>query len=245
MSATATPKAEERVDLALEGMTCAACAGRIERKLNKLDGVDASVNYATEQAAVRFDSSRVAVADLIGAVEGAGYHARLAAEAGDGDDRSRSLRSAPDRRRGPDSASRRAVDDPAAAIRRLGVARARACHTGRVLGRLRLPSSCTHERAVPRRDDGHAHLHRHSCGVGLVGRGACRRGRRGHVLRGGGGDHDADLARPLLRGSREAALGRRDPRTPRDRRQGSPSSAGRHGGLGPDRRGRRRRSHGR
>ncbi len=92
MSATATPEAEERVDLALEGMTCAACAGRIERKLNKLDGVDASVNYATEQAAVRFDSSRVAVADLIGAVEGAGYHARLAAEAGDGDDRSRSLR---------------------------------------------------------------------------------------------------------------------------------------------------------
>ena len=89
---TATPEAEERVDLALEGMTCAACAGRIERKLNKLDGVDASVNYATEQAAVRFDSSRVAVADLIGAVEGAGYHARLAAEAGDGDDRSRSLR---------------------------------------------------------------------------------------------------------------------------------------------------------
>ena len=92
MSATATPEAEERVDLALEGMTCAACAARIERKLNKLDGVDASVNYATEQAAVRFDSSRVAVADLIGAVEGAGYHARLAAEAGDGDDRSRSLR---------------------------------------------------------------------------------------------------------------------------------------------------------
>ena len=41
--------------LALEGMTCAACANRIERKLNKLDGVDASVNYATEQAAVRFD----------------------------------------------------------------------------------------------------------------------------------------------------------------------------------------------
>ena len=92
MNATATPEAEERVDLALEGMTCAACAGRIERKLNKLEGVDAAVNYATEQAAVRYDSTRVAVADLIGAVEGAGYHARLAADAGDGDDRSRSLR---------------------------------------------------------------------------------------------------------------------------------------------------------
>ena len=92
MSATATPEVEERVDLALEGMTCAACAGRIERKLNKLDGVDASVNYATEQAAVRFDSRRVAVADLIGAVEGAGYRARLAADARDGADRSRLLR---------------------------------------------------------------------------------------------------------------------------------------------------------
>ena len=70
-----------RVDLALEGMTCAACANRIERKLNKLDGVDASVNYATEQAAVRFDPERVTVADLLGAVESAGYHAAPAAEA--------------------------------------------------------------------------------------------------------------------------------------------------------------------
>ena len=55
MTATATPEAEARVELALEGMTCAACATRIERKLNKLEGVDAAVNYATEQAAVRFD----------------------------------------------------------------------------------------------------------------------------------------------------------------------------------------------
>ena len=92
MSATAAPEAEARVDLALEGMTCAACAGRIERKLNKLEGVDAAVNYATEQAAIRYDSTRVAVADLIGAVEAAGYHARLAAEAGSAEDRSRALR---------------------------------------------------------------------------------------------------------------------------------------------------------
>ena len=92
MSATVTPEVEERVDLALEGMTCAACAGRIERKLNKLEGVDAAVNYATERAAVRFDPTRVAVADLIGAVESAGYQARLAAEAGDADDRASALR---------------------------------------------------------------------------------------------------------------------------------------------------------
>ena len=84
---TTTVEPEARVELALEGMTCAACANRIERKLNKLDGVEASVNYATEQAAVRYAADRVAVADLIGAVEAAGYHARLAAEAGEAEDR--------------------------------------------------------------------------------------------------------------------------------------------------------------
>jgi P-type Cu+ transporter len=89
---TTTVEPEARVQLALEGMTCAACANRIERKLNKLDGVEASVNYATEQAAVRYDPGRVVVADLIGAVEGAGYHARLPAEAGEAEDRAGALR---------------------------------------------------------------------------------------------------------------------------------------------------------
>ena len=92
MTATATPEAETRVELALEGMTCAACATRIERKLNKLDGVEATVNYATEHAAVRYDASHVAVADLIDAVEAAGYHARLAAESGEAEDRTGTLR---------------------------------------------------------------------------------------------------------------------------------------------------------
>jgi len=92
VTATATPEAETRVELALEGMTCAACATRIERKLNKLDGVEAAVNYATEHAAVRYDASHVAVADLIDAVEAAGYHARLAAESGEAEDRTGTLR---------------------------------------------------------------------------------------------------------------------------------------------------------
>jgi Cu+-exporting ATPase len=91
VSATATPDTQ-RVDLALDGMTCAACATRIERKLNKLEGVDASVNFATEQAAVRFDPGRVAVDELIGAVEAAGYHAKLASEADDAVDRSGAIR---------------------------------------------------------------------------------------------------------------------------------------------------------
>ena len=63
-------------------MTCAACAARIDKALNKLDGVEASVNYATEQAAVRYDDRAVAVDDLVQAVEGAGYHASLDAERG-------------------------------------------------------------------------------------------------------------------------------------------------------------------
>ena len=89
---TQTQSPEARVELALEGMTCAACATRIERKLNKLEGVEASVNYATEQAAVRYDSDRVAIADLVGAVESAGYHARTSADAGPAEDRAHALR---------------------------------------------------------------------------------------------------------------------------------------------------------
>ncbi|GAA1347361.1 heavy metal translocating P-type ATPase [Saccharothrix algeriensis] len=63
-----------RVELAITGMTCASCANRIERKLNKLDGVTASVNYATEKASVEF-APGTAVADLVSAVEAAGYAA--------------------------------------------------------------------------------------------------------------------------------------------------------------------------
>jgi len=84
-------EAPARIDLALEGMTCASCAARIERKLNKLDGVEATVNYATEKAAVSYDPSEVAVADLIGAVEAAGYRARSAAEVQEEEGRARSL----------------------------------------------------------------------------------------------------------------------------------------------------------
>src|SRR5436305_9457848 len=76
----AAPEATEREQtmLALEGMTCAACASRIERALNKLDGVEATVNFATETAAVNFDPRRVAQEQLIGAVEKTGYAAHTA-----------------------------------------------------------------------------------------------------------------------------------------------------------------------
>ena len=74
---TATER-ERRVRLQIEGMTCASCAARIEKKLSRLEGIDAcSVNFATEEASVAFDPERVRVEDLIGAVEAAGYHAAL------------------------------------------------------------------------------------------------------------------------------------------------------------------------
>jgi P-type Cu+ transporter len=71
---TATP---DRIELAVEGMTCASCAARIERRLNKLDGVTASVNYATERAAVEFDPAHVSPQALLEAVQDVGYSARL------------------------------------------------------------------------------------------------------------------------------------------------------------------------
>ncbi|MGI6796023.1 heavy metal translocating P-type ATPase [Gordonia sihwensis] len=66
--------ADRELDLELIGMTCASCANRIERKLNKLDGVTATVNYATEQAHVEYDGD-VTSDDLIEAVRAAGYDA--------------------------------------------------------------------------------------------------------------------------------------------------------------------------
>ena len=69
--------ATEHVELPITGMTCASCANRIERKLNTLDGVTATVNYATEKARVRFDPGTVAAEQLVGAVEAAGYSATL------------------------------------------------------------------------------------------------------------------------------------------------------------------------
>jgi len=62
------------VELAITGMTCASCANRIERRLNGLDGVTATVNFATERAKVSFPET-VSTADLLATVEAAGYAA--------------------------------------------------------------------------------------------------------------------------------------------------------------------------
>ncbi|MBX6371047.1 MAG: copper-translocating P-type ATPase [Acidothermus sp.] len=65
-----------RIELAVGGMTCASCAARIEKKLNRLDGVEATVNFATETATVDYDPATVDAADIVAAVEEVGYTAR-------------------------------------------------------------------------------------------------------------------------------------------------------------------------
>ncbi len=82
MSTTTDPAARS-IELEIGGMTCAACAMRIEKKLNRLDGVEATVNYATEKARVITDGA-VDADDLIATVEATGYQASLPAAAADG-----------------------------------------------------------------------------------------------------------------------------------------------------------------
>jgi P-type Cu+ transporter len=102
---TTTAGEPTRVELAIGGMTCASCAARVERKLNRVDGVEATVNYATEKARVTVHGGDVAVADLIETVEKAGYTASLPAPvvqapaAGEGPDAAEPDELAPLRRR--------------------------------------------------------------------------------------------------------------------------------------------------
>ena len=72
--ATTVPDTAE-VELAIGGMTCASCAARIEKKLNRMEGVTATVNYATEKARVSY-GGETTVRDLIATVEATGYTAQ-------------------------------------------------------------------------------------------------------------------------------------------------------------------------
>jgi len=75
MTQTHPPVDLLKVDLGVTGMTCTSCSGRVERKLNKLDGVEATVNYATESATISYDPGKVDPDKLIDTVRGAGYDA--------------------------------------------------------------------------------------------------------------------------------------------------------------------------
>ncbi|MCV7223584.1 heavy metal translocating P-type ATPase [Mycolicibacterium elephantis] len=84
------------IELSIDGMTCASCANRIERKLNKIDGVTATVNFATEKARVTYGDD-VTPEELVGTVEKAGYQAHLPTH---------------------DTSAEPAEDEPAASLRR-------------------------------------------------------------------------------------------------------------------------------
>ena len=84
MSETST-RESGLIELAISGMSCGSCAARIERRLNQLDGVAASVNYATERAYIASTGDRD-VDELIGVIRSTGYTAKLARPAGSPDD---------------------------------------------------------------------------------------------------------------------------------------------------------------
>ena len=71
--------ATEICTLDIGGMTCASCAAKIEKRLNAIDGVAATVNYATGTATVAYDPAQVAPDALVATVEATGYTAELPA----------------------------------------------------------------------------------------------------------------------------------------------------------------------
>lgn len=68
------------VELEVDGMSCAACAARIESRLNRIDGVEASVSYASERASVRYAPPQLDVGQLIETIRDSGYDAHMAEE---------------------------------------------------------------------------------------------------------------------------------------------------------------------
>src|SRR5436190_6577683 len=95
------PIEDAELSLNIGGMTCASCVARVERSLKKVPGVkEAAVNLATERAAVHYDPMQVGVAEMVAAVEKAGYEAAprteesLSASVGEQDDRERAARKA-------------------------------------------------------------------------------------------------------------------------------------------------------
>ena len=188
------------------GMTCGSCAARIERRLNRLDGVSATVNYATGRAYFTSLGGREA-AELIGVINSTGYQAALPAPADD------SQRRRP-RGQGPGPAARRlrpagrsrhrAGDGACHPVHRLAVGEPAAGGPGRRMGRLAAAPGRAGRPWPCRGDDGHAGQPRGRRVLRLVGvRAAVRR--RGH-----GGHADAvrvhlqcgQRADPLPRGRR-------------------------------------------
>ena len=103
VEAASPPRRVNHVDLGLAGMTCATCASRIEKKLNRLPGALATVNFATEKASVSFDPDLLSAGDLLEAVASIGYGAQVIEDAKFSN--------------GPEDASDPAASDPIKSLR--------------------------------------------------------------------------------------------------------------------------------
>ena len=195
--AAAPGGAVRAVELAIGGMTCASCAARVEKKLSKLDGVTATVNFATGTARVSFPAALPAT-DLISVVEQAGYTAALPAPPGepaggaaeeDGAGETAALRQRLLVSAGAGHPGGRAGDDPALAVPELAVGLPGAGLPGGRVGSVAVPPRRGRQRPARRRDHGHAGLGRGHRGVPVVGVRAVLR-RRGP----GGRAHERRLA---------------------------------------------------
>ena len=94
MTNTIPPGSIVELELAVQGMTCAACAARIEKTLNDISGVEAAVNYATETAMVAFDGTNRSQDDVLNAITSIGYSARPVDDDAFDDDLAATLRTA-------------------------------------------------------------------------------------------------------------------------------------------------------
>ena len=258
MTTQATPESSTELDIT--GMTCAACANRIERKLNKVPGVTATVNYATEKAKVSHGGD-VATDDLVAVVESAGYGARLPAPpatAGAEPVSRRRPGAAPApaaaRLARPDRAGGGDGDGPRPAVHQLAVALAHPGRAGRGVGCAPVPPCRVGQPAARQLDDGHPDLDGHARGLRLVAlrpvlryggrtrhdppvradRPAQRRGGQ-HLPRSGCGCHHVHPRRAVLRGPVEAAGGCGHARPARAGLQGRRAAPGRRRDAGADR----------
>ena len=251
--AAAPGGAVRAVELAIGGMTCASCAARVEKKLGKLNGVSATVNFATGTARVSLPAVMPAT-ELISVVEQAGYTAALPAPPrragrrrgrGGRHRRDRHVAAAAAGVIGAGHPGGGAGDDPGVAVPELAVGVPGAGFPGGRVGSVAVPPGRGREPAAQCRDDGHAGVGRGHRGVPAVAvRAVCRRrgpGRRADERRLAGarqrdGGHlpgrrrrgdDADPARPLSGGPGEAARGRGAAGAAVAGRQGRRRAAGR------------------
>ena len=247
---TATEPARARLDLPITGMTCASCAAKIEKRLNALDGVHATVNYATDKAAVTYDPtpspptscatpSRAWATRRTSPRRPPSDHAATTHGGTTGctttPSRSTGAAAAGDHR-GAGHPGHRAVDDPRAAVRRVDVAGVRARVARRGVGRLAVPPRRVGQPPPRRHHHGHAHQHRRARRLRVVGvrpvlgrgrhdrhddgDGRHRRRHRRALPRGGRRRDHVPRRRALPRGPGQAPLGRRPRRAPVPRRQG-------------------------